>query len=147
LDPLTFGTIAMGVGDISKMFAGLMDNTGHNTAMLEYRKANLMQSALEENMRRAEGREAQVMSSTKSRMAGSGLEFDSGSFVDYLNGLATEFQKQNAFEKKQAEGEIALTRGAAYVQDSNPVTKLKTLMDQSGKSGVSPQEALGVFGG
>lgn len=132
MDPITFGTIAMGVGDVAKMFSGLMDNSGHTNAMLTYRKANLMQSALEENMRRAEGRETQVMSSTKSRMAGSGLDFNSGSFMDYLNGMATEFQKQNAFERKQGTEQIDATRAAAYMMDSNVATRGKSLIQQAG---------------
>lgn len=144
MDPITFGTIAMGVGD--KMFGSLVD-TGRREEESKalMRRANLMQSSLEENMRRAQGAQTQIMSSTKARMAGSGLEFDSGTFMDYLNGLATEFQKTNAFERKAAEEQISETRQAGAVANPNPIKgafqKLDLELQREGK----PMTGLGLF--
>jgi hypothetical protein len=64
-------------------------------------------------MRRAEGMQTQLLSSTKARMAATGFSTESGSFEGYLTGMAEEFTRQNDFAKKQALQNIELERAAA----------------------------------
>jgi hypothetical protein len=93
LDPVTLGLISMGVGGAVKTLGGIFGGIGQSDAMRK--EAGLKLSTLEENMRRTEGQQTQVLSSTKARMAGTGLSSDSGSFTDYIHTMATEFDLQN----------------------------------------------------
>lgn len=118
MDPVTMGLIAMGIGGAVKIAASLFDDTADRQAALINKEADLKQSALEETMRRAEGQQTQVLSSTKARMAGSGFASDSLSFKDYLTGMATEFQRQNDFQRESGEKSIELMRqGASMIAD------------------------------
>jgi hypothetical protein len=113
----------MGVGGGLKAFAGLFDDTAQKRAVLMRQEANLEQSSLEENMRRLEGQQTQVLSSTKARMAGTGFASDSGSFETYLSGMAAEFQKQDTFAQKQGQQSIDLQRQAADIVADNGLSK------------------------
>jgi hypothetical protein len=95
LDPVMLGLISMGVGGAVKTVGGLFG--GGNQADTMRKEASLKLSTLEENMRRTEGQQTQVLSSTKARMAGTGFSTESGSFTDYIQTMATEFDKQNEF--------------------------------------------------
>jgi hypothetical protein len=75
----------------TKVLGGLFDNT----ADLMRQQAQVKLSTLEENMRRTEGQQTQVLSSTKARMAGTGFSDDSKSFTGYIQTMATEFEAQN----------------------------------------------------
>lgn len=115
MDPVTAGLIAMGVSGGVKALAGLLDNSAEKKAQLMRQEADLKQSALEESLRRAEGAQTQVLSSTKTRMAATGLSGDSGTFQSYLTGMASEFQKQDAFARESGMKSIDLTRKAADI--------------------------------
>jgi hypothetical protein len=92
LDPITLGLIAAGAGGTAtKVLGGLFDNS----ADLMRQQAQVKLSTLEENMRRTEGAQTQVLSSTKARMAGTGFEDDSASFKGYIQTMATQFDTQN----------------------------------------------------
>lgn len=93
MDPVTLGLISMGVGGAVKTLGGIFSGLGQSDAMRK--EAQLKLSTLEENMRRTEGQQTQVLSSTKARMAGTGFSSDSGSFTDYIHTMATEFDLQN----------------------------------------------------
>lgn len=118
MDPVTMSLIAMGVGGAVKLAGSLLDDTASKEAAMLNKEADIKQSALEETMRRAEGEQTQVLSSTKARMAGSGFASDSASFTNYLSGMAAEFQKQNEFAQQQGMQSIELMReGAAITGD------------------------------
>jgi hypothetical protein len=123
-NPFTLTSLGVGM-DYLKDIAGMFDMgaKSHYEAKSDMMKANLMQSSLEENMRRAEGMQSQVLQSATSKMASSGLDYSSKSFTDYLSGMATEFQKQDVFTRNQAQSQIDMVRGAAIVQDPNAVVK------------------------
>lgn len=123
MDPVVAGLIAMGVSGGVKALAGLFDKSAGQKAQLMRQEADLKQSSLEESLRRAEGAQTQVLSSTKSRMAGSGFSTDSGSFQSYLTGMASEFQKQDAFARESGMKAIDLTRKAADITDSDGLSK------------------------
>lgn len=96
MDPLTLGLLVTAVvGTAIKVGSDLADNTGAQQAMLLHNQAAQKQSAFEETMRRAEGSQSQVLASTKARAAASGFAL-TGSFSDYLSGMATQFQFQNS---------------------------------------------------
>jgi hypothetical protein len=116
MDPVTAGLIAVGVGGgLIKAFGGLFDDTAEKKANLMRKEADLSKSALEENMRRTEGQQTQVLSSTKARLAATGFDSDSNSFTQLLSGMSSEFDKQNAFARKQGEASIDLQRQAADI--------------------------------
>lgn len=123
MDPVVAGLVAMGIGGGLKAFAGLFDDTASKKADLMRKQAGLEQGALEETMRRREGAQTQVLSSTKARMAGSGFSNDSKSFTDYLTGMASEFEKQNSFARTQGMQAIDLERQAADITGDNGVSK------------------------
>lgn len=113
MDPVTMSLIAAGVGGGIKAIAGLFDDSAQRKADLMNKEADIKTSALEETMRRAEGQQTQVMSSTKARLAGTGFSSESSSFHQLLAGMATEFQKQNEFAQKQGMAAIDLIRQGA----------------------------------
>lgn len=102
MDPITVSLIAAGIGGGIKAFAGLFDDTPEKVAGLKKQEADMKLAAFEENQRRAEGRQGQVLSSTEAKFAATGFRSDSDSFKSYLTGMASEFQKQNEFSKQQA---------------------------------------------
>lgn len=111
MDPVTLGLVSMGVGGAVKMFGDIFG--GNSQADLMRKEAGLKLSALEENMRRTEGHQTQVLSSTKARMAGSGFSGDSGSFTNYISTMATEFENQNKTTVEQGLKSIDLIREGA----------------------------------
>jgi hypothetical protein len=117
MDPVTLSMIAMGVGGAIKIAGSLFDDTAGKQAALMRKEADLKQSALEETMRRAEGEQTQVLSSTKARMAGTGFASDSNSFTDYLSGMASQFTAQNAYAQKAGMESIDLIREGADIVD------------------------------
>lgn len=119
MDPTLIGLIGTGGGGALKGLAGLFDHSVEDQAAIMRREADIRQSALEETMRRTEGQQAQVLSSTKARMAGTGFATDSGSFDKYLTGMAAEFQKQNDFTRKNTMDSIEMERGAADLMTEN----------------------------
>lgn len=133
MDPVIGGLIAMqAVGGGIKTLADLFDNTGAKEAELTRQAANLKLSALEETMRRAEGQQTQVLSSTKARMAATGFSSDSKSFTNYLTGMAQEFQKQNDYARQSGMASIDLMRDAADVQGSSAAHILAGVNDLLG---------------
>lgn len=122
MDPVTLGLISMGVGGAIKVGADLFDNTGAKQAGLMREQANLKLSALEENMRRTEGQQTQVLSSTKARMAGTGFASDSPTFSSYITTMATQFDLQNKFAEDSGLKSVDLMRQGADMLD-NPVAK------------------------
>lgn len=132
MDPVTLGLIAMGVGGGVKALGDLFDDTASRQAALTRKAADLKQSALEETMRRTEGSQTQVLSSTKARMAASGFSVNSKSFDDYLTGMAGEFQKQNAFQKQSGMASIELMREGADIMDDPTARYLRGATDLLG---------------
>jgi hypothetical protein len=123
MDPVTLGLISMGVGGAIKVGADLFDNTAGKQADLMHQQAALKLSGLEENMRRTEGQQTQVLSSTKARMAGSGFATDSGSFTNYISTMATQFDLQNKATKEGGMKSIDLMNQAADIMD-DPMKKI-----------------------
>jgi hypothetical protein len=111
LDPVTLGLISMGVGGAVKTLGGLFGGIGSQADLMR-KEASLKLSTLEENMRRTEGQQTQVLSSTKARMAGTGFSTDSGSFTDYIHTMATEFDLQNKFTWEAGRKSVDLMRRA-----------------------------------
>lgn len=97
MDPVIGGLIAMGVGGGLKSIAGLFDNSAAQRATLMRQQASMELSSLEENMRRVEGQQTQVLSSTKARMAATGFSSASTSFDNYLSGMSDQFKFQNQY--------------------------------------------------
>lgn len=110
MDPVTLGLISMGVGGAIKVGANLFSDSGAD-AMREQAKLKL--SALEENMRRTEGQQTQLLSSTKARMAGTGFDASSPSFTNYITTMADEFTKQNEFTLKNGLAAVDLMQQSA----------------------------------
>lgn len=135
MDPVTIGLIAMGIGGAIKIGSDLFDDTAQRKAALMHKEADLKKSALEETMRRAEGSQTQVLSSTKARMAGTGFDSDSESFTSYLTGMASEFQKQNTFQRKQGMASIDLMHEAADIEGSDTPNWLHAISDLAGTVG------------
>lgn len=123
MDPVTLGLISMGIGGAVKVGADLFDNTAGKQADLMRQQADMKLSGLEENMRRAEGQQTQVLSSTKARMAESGFASDSNSFHNYIDTMATQFDIQNANTKAGGVQAVDLIRQGADMLD-NPLTKM-----------------------
>lgn len=123
MDPITLGLISMGVGAAIKVGSDLFDSTGSNEASAMHTQADMKLSALEENMRRTEGQQTQVLSSTKARMAGSGFDANSPSFTGYITSMATQFEKQNAYTVKSGMQSINQLNQAADLVDS-PAKKI-----------------------
>lgn len=113
MDPVTLGLISMGVGGAVKTLGGLFDNTASRQADLMHQQAQLKLATLEENMRRTEGQQTQVLSSTKARMAGTGFAGNSASFTNYLTTMATEFSAQNKAAMQQGLKSVDLMNQAA----------------------------------
>jgi hypothetical protein len=111
VDPVTLGLVSMGVGGAVKTLGGLFGGLGQ--ADLMRKEASLKLSALEEGMRRTEGQQTQVLSSTKARMAGTGFGTDSPSFSKYISTMATEFENQNKFTWDQGLKTVDLIRQGA----------------------------------
>jgi hypothetical protein len=120
------GLISMGVGGALKIGADLFDNTADKQAALMRQEAQLKLSGLEENMRRAEGSQTQVLSSTKARMAGTGFGSDSSSFSGYISTMASEFERQNKFTEESGKKSVDLMNQAADIID-DPLRKLFTV--------------------
>lgn len=93
MDPVTLSMISMGVGGGVKVFGDIFGGAARADTMRQ--EAQLKLSTLEENMRRTEGQQTQVLSSTKARMAGTGFSSDSPSFTNYIQTMATEFDASN----------------------------------------------------
>lgn len=128
MDPVTIGLVSMGVGGALKVFGGLF---GNNEADLIRQQAQLKQDTLTENMRRTEGQQTQVLSSTKARMAGTGFAAESGSFTDYIKTMDTEFTRQNKMTRDLGMRSVDLMRQGASAADTN-----KLLGSLSGVAGL-----------
>jgi hypothetical protein len=115
VDPITLGLISMGVGGAIKVAGDLFDNTGSRQADLMHQQAAAKLSALEETMRRTEGQQTQVLSSTKARMAATGFDAGSGTFTNYLGAMADQFAQQNAYTRKAGLDSIASMNTAADI--------------------------------
>lgn len=113
MDPVTLGLITMGVGGAIKLGGDLFDDTASRQANLMRQEAQVKNSALEENMRRAEGAQTQVLSSTKARMAGTGFDSSSASFSNYLEGMGAQFAAQNKFTADAGQKSIQLMEQSA----------------------------------
>lgn len=124
MDPVTLGLISMGVGGAIKTLGGLFDNTASREADIMRQQAQLKLSTLEENMRRTEGQQTQVLSSTKARMAGTGFAGDSASFSNYITTMATQFSAQNKATMQQGRASVDLMNQAADITDSTGLQKL-----------------------
>jgi hypothetical protein len=116
--PTIAGISAIGLGTGMNSFAGLFDDSHAEKAGLMRDQAKMTQSAFEETMRRAEGQQTQVLSSTEARMGATGFSTDSGSFQQYLTGMASEFHKQNDFSTKQNAADQAMRYHAADIEES-----------------------------
>lgn len=120
MDPITMGLISMGVGGGIKALGGLFDDSAQKRAAVMRSEAEQMKSSLEENMRRMEGSQTQVLSSTKVRMASTGFDSGSSSFESYLNGMAEQFGAQDAnTEKRGADAYQAQIQAADLVGDNS----------------------------
>lgn len=149
MDPITLSMISMGIGGAIKVGADLFNDTGAKQANLMREQATLKASALEETMRRAEGQQTQVLSSTKARMAGSGFDSGSRSFTDYLSGMAQQFTAQNEFTQQTGMKSIDLMRKAADIV-GDPLKQLLaagTDLMGSGMGIVGMTKSGGVGGG
>lgn len=134
MEPVTLGLIAMAVGAAIKITASALDDSGERQAALMHKQANMKLSALEETTRRAQGQQTQILSSTKARMAGSGFSSDSSSFSNYLTGMATEFQNQNDFAKRQGMAAVDLILGGADIYADQTKKWLGTAADVAGSA-------------
>jgi hypothetical protein len=111
VDPVTLSMIAQGVGGAFKVFGDIFG--GNSQADLMRQEAQLKLNTLEENMRRTEGHQTQVLSSTKARMAGTGFSTESGTFTDYIKTMSTEFEAQNKATKETGLKSVDLIRQGA----------------------------------
>lgn len=112
MDPVTLSLIGMSVGGGAlKMIGDIFG--GNSQAELMRQEAQVKLSSLDENMRRTEGQQTQVLSSTKARMAGTGFSSDSASFTNYIKTMSTEFDAQNKATKDQGERSADLIRQGA----------------------------------
>lgn len=101
------------IGGVFKAEASALDPTNENRAALLRQQAALEKTTLEENMRRLEGSQTQVLSSTKARMAASGFDSGSASFSNYLSGMGEQFQAQDKFMMERGEQSLDLQEEAA----------------------------------
>lgn len=128
MDPATLGLIVAAVGVGIKVVADQLDDTGAKQAGLLRAQAGQKMSAFEETMRRTEGNQSQILASTKARTAASGFEL-TGSFSDYLSGMATQFQFQNSADAaNNAQSVDLILRGAGIAGDPS-VKNLRTASD------------------
>jgi hypothetical protein len=105
------------------------DLLGDRQANLMREQAALKLGAFEESMRRAQGMQTQVLSSTKARMAGSGFSTGSGSYSDYIHGMASEFDKQNKMNTEFAAKDLFMSEQAASMTASaNSMAGLDTFI-------------------
>lgn len=139
MDPVTMALIGVGVGAAGKLLTGLFDHTASDQSNLMHQKADLDQSALDENMRRTEGQQTQVLSSTKARMAATGFDTGSGSFSNYLSGMSQEFNKQNAYALTSGTKSIDLENQAADVTGNVDLSKIFGAVGTAGST-------VGTFG-
>src|SRR5882724_4091675 len=107
----------MGIGAAVKIFGGMFG--GPSEGDLIRQQAKLKQDTLTENMRRTEGQQTQVLSSTKARMAGTGFASESGSFTDYIKTMDTEFTRQNKMTRDLGMRSVDLMRMGANMADEN----------------------------
>lgn len=103
-----------GLGKLAGDVFNLFDDPVRQKVDALNKDAQLKQSALDETMRRAEGAQTQVLSSTQARMAGTGFSSDSNSYKSYLTNMAAEFQSQDAVSRGKAQGAIDLQKKAAF---------------------------------
>lgn len=123
MDPVTLSLISAGVGGAVKVASDLFDPSGGQQANLMRQEAALKMSALEESMRRAEGAQTQVLSSTKARMAATGLDSGSATFSGFLKSMSDRFTEQNAFTQAQGTKAISMMDASADIL-ANPAKKL-----------------------
>lgn len=137
MDPVTMGMVSMGIGGAIKVFGGLFNDTASRQAGLMHKEASLKLSTLEENMRRTEGQQTQVLSSTKARMAGTGFASDSATFSNYITTMATQFGAQNNAAEKQGKTSVDLMNQAAdLTADTGTLSKIfGTASDVLGTAG------------
>jgi hypothetical protein len=134
VDPVTLSLVSMGVGGAIKAFGDIFG--GNSQADLMRKQADLKLSGLEESMRRTEGQQTQVLSSTKARMAGSGFDLDSGSFTNYIHTMATEFEAQNKATKEMGMQSVDLIReGADAAQTAGYVNAAGDILGAGAKIG------------
>jgi hypothetical protein len=134
----------MGVGGAIKVAGDLFNNTGAKEADLMRQQAGQKLAALEETMRRTEGQQTQVLSSTKARMAGGGFNVDSASFTNYLGAMNDQFAQQNAYTRKTGMDSIASMYQAADIMGDPLKRILGVAADVTGTAGA--MAGLAKFG-
>lgn len=121
MDPTLLQLMATGSKAILKYGLNIFDNSfGQPTqGQLLRDQAEAKLGALDETMRRTEGAQTQVLSSTKARQAGTGFSSSSSSFTGYLQGMAEQFQMQDDFTRTQGMKSVDLIEKAANLSDHN----------------------------
>lgn len=121
MDPTLLQLMATGSKATLKYGLNIFDNTfGQPTqGQMLHEQAQAKLGALDETMRRAEGAQTQVLSSTKARQAGTGFSSTSSSFTGYLQGMAEQFQMQDDFTRDQGMRSVDLIQKAATMSDHN----------------------------
>ena len=110
-------------GGLASSLSGLLDHSGDKKAELTRAQAGIEQSTTAENLRRAEGRQSQAISSEAALQGGTGFSASSGSFTNMLHSMAEQFQAQNAFTRQQSLQKIDLLNKTAAAEATNPVQK------------------------
>lgn len=128
MDPATLGLIVAAVGVGIKVVADQLDDTGAKQAALLHSQAAQKQSVFEETMRRQEGSQSQILASTKARTAASGFAL-TGSFSDYLSGMATQFQFQNSADAANNRQSVDLILQGASIAGDPSAKNFRTASD------------------
>lgn len=115
--------IAMIFGTALKAGSYVFDQTEQRKAAIMRDGMQRTQQGLEENMRRLEGQQTQVLSSTRARMAGTGFASSSGSFENYMTEMSTQFGLQNTFKQAQGQANIEDMQKAADLTGDNGFSK------------------------
>lgn len=121
MDPLTLSILG---GSLVSGLGSLLNDSASKRAAITRGQASLTKSALEENLRRTEGQQAQAVGSTVAGAGATGFAATSSSFTSYLTSMAEQFQKQNAFTRMQDMARVDLLNQAATAEDDNPMAKL-----------------------
>lgn len=123
MDPYTVALFAVAAAGLVKGIIGALDDTAERKAALMRQEAGIEQSNLNENMRRMEGQQTQVLSSTQARMAATGFSSTSGSFKGYLSGMADQFKMQDQFQATQGQDVIKLQEQGADIMNDAGLAK------------------------
>lgn len=121
MDPILLQMISTGAKATGQFGLNVFNNSfGQPTqGDLLREQASAKMGALEETMRRQEGSQTQVLSSTKARDAGTGFASSSESFTNYLQGMADQFHMQDEFTRQQGMKSIDMIDKAAALSDKN----------------------------